>query len=340
MQQTIPLANKFASGLAPDPRRLAVEGHFIFSKRNRRKNMKKLDMTFASRAVIFSLLLVLVSGCAGPTQTIKRAEEFSVAGITYSDTVVSLLDVTVDRVISDDSDILIRQRRRLPPDQLEGVLNVQDAALVPLVKTIGSFRDSTRKLKAYFKALQALAGSKVEEEAGPAVGELVDSINAANKRLKESGKVVFNDEEKGFISTLASLAAKSVRANKIHVSIERSAAVIGEQLLLHEKLLVRVKKILEDSYQIEMDKLHNKIRLEYTGKDKELTRQWKVDRKNWVTTTFFVESLENSITAAKVMREKWEVFLSGAGDAESVALLLADVNEFLSAARGLKDVEK
>lgn len=89
-----------------------------------------------------------------------------------------------------------------------------------------------------------------------------------------------------------------------------------------------------------MDKLHNKIRLEYTDKNKELTGEWMADRKNWVTTKFFVESLENSITASKVMREKWEVFLSGAGDAESVALLLADVNEFLAAARGLKDVEK
>ena len=109
---------------------------------------------------------------------------------------------------------------------------------------------------------------------------------------------------------------------------------------MHEKLLARVTKILEDSYQIEMDKLHNKIRLAYADKNKEISDQWKADRKNWITTQFFVESLKNSITASKVMREKWQVFLSGASDTESVALLLADVNEFLAAARGLKDVKK
>lgn len=302
--------------------------------------MKAKHMARFKRIMFASILVGVVSGCAGPTQTIKKTDEFSTAGITYSDTVIGLLDVAIDRVISDDSDILIRQRRRLPDGQLEAALNEQDKELVPLVKTIGSFRDSTRKLKAYFTALQELAGSKVDEEAGPAVGELVDSINSANKTIKESEKVVFNDEEKGFITTLANLAAKSVKAKKINSAIERDAPIIGEQLLLHEKLLIRIKKILEDSYLIEVDKLHNKVRLAYASKDKDLPNSWKADRKTWVTTQFFVESLKNAITASKVMREKWEAFLSGAGDAESMALLLADVNEFLVAARGLKDVEK
>jgi len=302
--------------------------------------MKINHVFVVKQAVIILFLIGLVSGCAGPSQTIKRGDEFSAAGITYSDTVVGLLDVTIDRVISDDSDILIRQRKRLPEDQLAGALNEQDQELVPLVKMIGSFRDSTRKLKAYFKALQELSGSKVDEEAGPAAGELVDSINSANKTIKKSEKIVFNDKEKDAISNLASLATKSVKAKKIHALIERSAPVIGEQLLLHEKLLVRIKKILEDSYQIEMNNLHNKIRLAYVDKNHKISDQWKAERKTWVTTQFFVQSLDNSITASKVMREKWEVFLSGADDAESIALLLADVNKFLAAARSLKDVEK
>ena len=301
--------------------------------------MNKLDPRSKCSAASIVLLTTLISGCAGPTQTIKRAEGFSAAGITYSDTVVGLLDLTADRVINDDSDILLRQRKFLPKDELENALNEQDQAIVPLVKTLGSFRDSTRKLKAYFTALQALTGSTAHEEAGPAMGELVDSINSANKTIKESEKVVYNEKEKGFISELTGLAARSVQAKKIHASIEHSAPVIGEQLLLHEKLLARITKILQDSYQIEMDRLHSRIVSQYVDKDKSVGDKWKADRKVWITSTFFVESLRNSITAAKVMREKWEVFLSGATDAESVELLLADINEFMAAARGLKDVE-
>jgi hypothetical protein len=286
------------------------------------------------------VLICVISGCTGRTHTIKKADIFSTDGITYSDTVIGLLDVTIDRVISDDSDILIRQRKQLPKDQLEAALSEQDKELVTLVETIGSFRDSTRKLKAYFKALQELAGSKVDEDAGPAVGELVESINSANKTIKESGKVIFNDEENDFIITLANLAAKSVKAKKLHSAIERDAPIIGEQLLLHEKLLARIEKILEDSYLIEVDKMHDKIRTAYVAKEKDLPNSWKEERKTWVTTQFFVKSLKTAITASIVMREKWEVFLSGAGDAESMALLLAEVNEFLVVARGLKDVEK
>ena len=282
-------------------------------------------------SIIFvSLLIGLVQGCAGPSQTMKRADDFSDAGIAYSDTVVDLLDVTIDRVISDDSDILIRQRQYLPEDELEQALNEQDDALVPLVKTIGTFRDSTRRLKAYFKALQEMGEAAVEEQAGYAVDELVDSINSANKTIRESENIVFNDEEKDFITDLSELAAKNIKAGKIHASIKRSAPVIGEQLLLHEKLLERIKGILEDSYRIEIDKLHNEIRAAYVAEDEELPDDWKAKRKKWVTSQFFVESLENAIIASRVMRKKWEAYLSGAGDAESIALLLEDVNQFLA----------
>jgi hypothetical protein len=302
--------------------------------------MKRLPVSIRMHRLFLMVTVALLVGCAGPSEHIKRAEDVSVAGITYTDTVIDLLDLTIERVISDDSDILIRQRKRLPENQLQSLLAEQDEALVPLVKAIGSFRDSTRKLKAYFLALQTLAETKVEDTAGPAIEELISSINSANMAIQKSETLVFTDEERVFVSNLGTLAGKSAKAGKLHAAIRNSATVIGEQSVLHEKLLERMASILEDSYSIETDKLHNKLRQAYVTKDTVLPSDWKNDRHTWVTTKFYVNTLENAIIASRVMKEKWESFVDGKGDAETIALLLADINEFLSAARGLRDVER
>ncbi len=292
------------------------------------------------RNIWMVVFILLASGCAGTTQTIQQAQNFSSSGIAYSDSVSALLDVSIPRIIDDDSNTAIRTRKRLPADSLSDTLTELDDALKPLVEALASFRSTTDKMKAYFVALQELAGSTAPAEVGPAVGSLVDSINGANQAIKKTEKVKISDAEKGFIQQLGVIAAESAQAGKIRASFKASAEVIGEQLILQQLLLEEITAILKDIHDREMDQLANKIREAYAYKETSIGQSWKDDRKEWITSSFFVESLQSSVNAAMHMQDIWKNILEGGSDPGSINLLLAELNEVVAAVQGLDAARK
>lgn len=293
-------------------------------------------------------LTVLLIGIAACTHTIKQSEEFSDVGVKYADAVVELLDVTTETVIEDDSNTLLYlqyltslEDKKEERKKLEKFLNEHDDDLSALVATLEQFRIYACTLKGYFVNLQALAGTDAPESTAKAAADLSESINHASKSLRKSEKLVISGAEKDAFSTLGRLVSKGVQSAKLREALERDAAIISEQLLLHEKLLAKLAGILKNSAK-ERYETERKTKVLKPYKNKEITNieEWKKARERLLRTAFFVSSLDTATKAAGEMRLVWEGILEGKSDLGSIRLLLEDINEITAVAHQLKEAAK
>jgi hypothetical protein len=280
--------------------------------------------------LVLSCLILVLSGCVGPSQRIQQGKDLSTSGIQYADAVNGLLDVTIDRVIDFDSTEALRIRKRMPENMLTETIQERDTALLDLVKELNSFRRYTQQLRVYFLNLQALANSPIQEESGSAVRELSNSINKANNDIKKMKELTLSTEEINGIAALSQSVAMGVHAAKINTALRRDAQIIGEQLLLHEKFLDYLTDMHMDRSRIESDEFRNlKIIAPFTKKEKQIGEQWKKDRKDWLKSQYTFESLNKAKEAARQLRSVWEQILKGQSDPASITLLLQDINEFV-----------
>ncbi len=279
--------------------------------------------------VLFSLILLL-SGCIGSSQRIQHGRDLSTSGIQYADAVNGLLDVTIDRVIDFDSSEAIRIRKWANESTLKEAIQERDSALDGLLNELNSFRRYTQQLKVYFLNLQSLSNSPVQAESGPAVRELSESVRNANNEIRGKATIELSDEEMEGIAALSQSVAKRIHAAKISTALRRDAAIIGEQLLLHEKLLANLTDMLAGRFEIESDEFRNaNIIGPYINKQVQIGEKWKKDRKSWLKSQFTFESLNKAKEAARQLRSIWGQILQGRSDLASITSLLQDINEFV-----------
>jgi hypothetical protein len=284
----------------------------------------------SNRLLVLSCLILVLSGCVGPSQQIQQGKDLSTSGIQYANAVNGLLDVTIDRVIDFDSTEALKIRKRMLEEMLKESIQERDSALLDLIKELNSMRRYTQQLKIYFLNLQSLANSPLQEETGSAVLELSESIEASNKKIKEKATIKLSNKEKEGIAALSQSVAKGVHAAKINAALRRDAKVISEQLLLQEKLLDILTEMLVDRFNIENDEFRNlKVIGPYTKKQVKIGEQWKKDRKSWLKSQFTIESLNKAKEASRQLRSVWEQILQGRSDPASITLLLQDINEFV-----------
>ena len=308
--------------------------------------MDELNVKQSWRCAVVSVVFLV--GLVGCTQAIKQSADFADAGIKYTDAVGVLLDVTADTIIEDDSTTLLYQQKltvltdkQQEKKKLKKFLKDYEDALSPLLKTMGRFHHHTRTLGGYFVNLQALAGTDAPERTAMAVEELSKSINDANKTLRESEKLAVSNAEKAALGKLAGLVAKSIQAAKLRKALERDASIIGEQLLLHEKLLGKLSDMLKQSSKEHATILYkNEVRNPYINKTISNEEEWKVVRKQIIKSAFFDQSLDTATRAAQQMRLIWAGILEDKQDLGSIQLLLADITEFTAAARQLKEARQ
>lgn len=286
-------------------------------------------------------LILLLSGCIGPSQRIQRAKDLSASGIQYAEAVNGLLDVTIDRVIDFDNSEAIRIRKRAQENTLKQKIQERDSTLVNLLNELNSFRRYTQQLKVYFLNLQALANSSVQTDTGVAVRELSESIKNVNNEIKSKEAIKLTKEEMDGIAELGELVAKGVHAAKITTALRRDAKIVGEQLLLHEKLLDYLTGILKDRFDVENDEFRNaRVISPYINKQVQIGDRWKKDRKRWLKSQFTLESLNKAKEAAKQLCAIWEEILQGRGDVGSITALLKDINEFVAVVDEINDANE
>ncbi len=275
-------------------------------------------------------LILILSGCPGPSQRIQSAKHLSTSGVLYADTVNGLMSVTIDRIIDFDSTEALQIRKWADEKKLKQNIEKKNADLIKFLKELNSFRRYTQLLKAYFLNLQALADSPVRKDMGAAVERLSESIKSANKEIRKKKNIELSKETMDGFAALSGLVAKHIHAAKIRDALRRDAGIISEQLILHEKLVEDINDLLKGRFQEEEDEfLTEKVIGPYVDKQQEIGDQWKKDRKKWLTSQFTIESLKKAKEAAKQLRAVWEEILQGRSDLGSITLLLQDINEFV-----------
>ena len=299
-----------------------------------------LTVMRASFVTVFVIGLGL-AGCAGPTQTVRQGAGLCAAGIQYTEALDALLEVTITSVIDYDSDELIRLRRYADPNDLRTFLDDRDKALIEQVKTLETFRGHSQRLRTYFTCLQSLAEAKIQDSAAAAVGDLSGSIAAANESLKTSNHLDLTENERTQLSQLGGLIAKSVHAQAVQAALRRDAAVIAEQLMLHEKLMEKLRGILEDRYAGQMDTVWNqKVRKPYVSVAKPIGSEWKTDRVRWIRSSFCLGELTRAEEAVRQMRFVWMGILEGRQNVESLQSALNDIHDFTQTVQALHEASK
>lgn len=304
--------------------------------------MRRLGTAGAWMPLVAALIVGLgLTGCAGSTQTLRQGKNLCSAGIQYTDALDKLLDVTIETVIDYDSNELLRERKYADPNRLRMILDERNDALIGQVRTLETFRGHGRRLRAYFLCLQGLADARLQESAAAAVEDLSASITAANASIEKSNRLDFSEEERAYLSKLGGLVAKEVHAEALRKALARDAAVVAEQLMLHEKLLGKLREILEDRYAGQMDVIRNqKIRRPYVNAAEPIGDEWKADRKEWIRSSFCLDELTQAVEAIRQMRFIWTGILQGEQNIESVQLALGDINDFTQAMCALYEAGK
>ena len=152
--------------------------------------------------LVLAVFILIVSAC---THTIQQSQKFSDIGIKYAEAMGTLIDVTTDTVINDDSDKLLYTKlltshsdKDKEKKELEKRLKEHDKVIKDLLTTLGRFRGNTNTLKVYFINFQALSRADAPESAANALTELSTSIQYANANLREAEKLAISDEQKRY----------------------------------------------------------------------------------------------------------------------------------------------
>ena len=300
---------------------------------------------FKQLSFYIALSSIFLIGLISCTQTIRQSSDLSQAGIKYSDAMSKLLDVTTDTVIdSDNNDLLYQQKltsnenKEEEREKLKEFLDQHNKEVKKLIETIGLFQNYTRLLKDYFTNLQALASSNAPETATIVIGELSGKINEANKAITKKEKVLLSDGEKDAIGKLAGVVAKGIQSAMLQHALKRDASIIGEQLLLQEKLLAKLSDMLDSRYKDYVTIMEKeRVRKPYINKTITNEEDWKEVRSQFLKSVFLDQSLENAKSAIKELRLIWENILNEKQDIGSIQSTLSDINEFLNDVNKLKE---
>ena len=293
----------------------------------------------AVTALILATLTALLTGCAGFTTTIKQGKDIGSSGVSYSESIIALIDATVETVIDADSDQLLISRMNPQLDPVK-TLETYNKSLLTELKEFGQLRHNNLLLKAYFANLQTLSDSTAPENTGAALKDLSGAINAANKGLRESKRDVFTADQQGLFAKAGTLVVKNIQASKIRKALQEDGQLIAEQLVWQEKLVTSLSKTLKDSYEKKNNRLKNEKILVPFREGKNLGDSWKADRKSWLKSEFQLQALDKARDASKHMQAVWEGILNGDNDAGSIAILLDDVNQFAATAAAFDKAEK
>jgi hypothetical protein len=236
---------------------------------------------------------------------------------------------------------LLRQRHRADPNELADLLKERNEALIEQVKTLETFRVQGRQLKAYFLSLQGLVDARLQDNAAAAVESLSEGITAANQELRTSHHLELSEKERSDLGRMGGLVARNIHAAAVRRALQRDAPVIAEQFILHERLLDKLKGILEDRYAGRADAAANqKVRRPYITVSTPIGAPWKEDRQQWIRSSFCIEELTRATEASRHMRFVWTGILQGEQNVASLQLALSDMHDFAVAARTLAEAGK
>lgn len=296
------------------------------------------------------LLMVTVAGLMGCASVeVQRGKDLATAGVQYTTATTALVDVAIDSMIDADSEARVRSKLTpealkmagLTPEKLSERLARSNEGLVKNAKLYLSLRASLVTVQDYFKALQTLADNPQSETTASAVSTVADRVNAISKSIKDvgaPGTPLITDAQKTALSGLTKLVADQVHGVMVAAQLKRDAPIMGEALLLQERLLENAQTVILAAMNDENERFYvDKVQRPF--ETQEIGDAWITDRKMYLKAKAIGETsaaLKMARDASKQMSKSWEKILSGVYDVSEMRQQIAEVEALVSATATLK----
>ncbi len=300
---------------------------------------------------LLSFVIVGVIGCS--SVELQRGKDLASAGVAYSVATSSLVDVTIDSMIDADSEAFLLTKLRpealtttaFSPEILRERLKESNTKLVSNAKQLMVLRASLVTVEAYFKVLQSLADNPQSETTATAVSTLSGRMNTLNKALKNSDDLVkpaISEEQKTALSGLSKLVADQIHGAKVGFALKRDAKIIGEAILLQEKILGVAEKIILGSLNSKNNRFYiDKVQRPF--EEQAIDMDWVKNRRVFLKAKAIgktSEALKAVREASKQMGKTWEKILSGVYDTAEMRQQIEEVEAIVTAMLALKQAEK
>ena len=294
------------------------------------------------RWIAWMFAALVLQGCASVST--ERAKDLSSAGIAYAEAVSGVVDVAIDAAIDNDSLAQIVAAPRPPvSDEVQArratQLEVLDVGLVRTVQLYTQLQQSLGVTRAYFVALQALAGGSQAEATGEAVQGLAERVNGVSRVLETSStKPLISDAQVQALGGLARVVAAQVHGAKVAAALQRDAPVIGRALVLQESVL-RIAASDIGSYMTTVNDQLFLTRVQGPYQKGQYGAAWADDRATYLKVRALGSRSEQVDAAARASREMqavWRRILAGTSSPAEIAASLEEVNQLLEAVAALK----
>jgi hypothetical protein len=302
-------------------------------------------------AALLTVTTMGMTGCAGVEA--QRGKDLASAGVQYTRATTALVDVAIDANIDADSEVLVRTKLppaalSLPenaPDKLKGELEKKNKGLIENTRLFYSLRASLSTVEGYFLALQSLAENPQSEATASAIATLSDRVNTLNGALKKADgpvKPVINDAQKTALTGLTKLVADQIHGAIVAAALKRDAPIIGEALLLQERVLDLSGAIISGALSARAN-IFFVDNVQRPFEKQELGSAWVLDRNRYIKAAAVGEmsrELQTARAASAQMGKTWEKILSGVYDASEMRRQLTEMEALVSALSALKQAEK
>ena len=302
-------------------------------------------------AVLLIMTTIGTTGCAGVEA--QRGKDLASAGVQYTRATAALIDVAIDANIDAESEALVRTKLppaalSLPenaPDKLKQELEKKDKGLIENTRLFYSLRASLSTVEGYFLALQTLAENPQSEATASAISTLSDRVNTLNGVLKKGDgpvKPVISDAQKTALTGLTKLVADQIHGAIVAAALKRDAPIIGEALLLQERVLDLSGAIISGALSARANMFFvDNVQRPYTKQ--EIGSGWVLDRNRYIKAAAVGEmsrELQTARAASAQMGKTWEKILSGVYDASEMRKQLMELEALVSALSALKQADR
>lgn len=296
-----------------------------------------------SVAIVACACAALAYGCAG-TPALQSSGAFASAGVEYADTVVDFIDAYLVSRVDTNSKDLVRVRQQLVDTslraELPGRLDAFDAEAFDALEQAARLRDNVRLLGAYFQALDALARTGVDADAGSALRSLGAAVNDANAAARGDARR-FSNEQLTAIDRSARIVVRAAVAQAVRAALERDREAIAWQIAWQQQALAVLVEPLRAQFQRDVEQLRQaRVVAPFTGNAATLPNAWVDDRRRVIVARFNLPAFNKAEAAAKRMHEAWDALLAGRSDIHSMRIALAELRDLTAALRVFAEAER
>ena len=287
-------------------------------------------------AALFILgAIALCPACASTSAAHGRA--LASAGAAYGKAVDLLLQTTEEAAVDADSARLLSEGQGLSREDRRALL-AKHAPVSRTVQDLSRLRRHARLLTRYFEALERLAGSDADTEAGDAAGAAAAALSRLGQEL--TGSTLLTAGERDAVSQLARLSVEAVRRTALERELAARAAEIDREIQIQGTLLTAVRRKLEADLEsaatLGSERDVTRPFVENTVSD---PRSWMALRRASLLAPPSTDALKSASDAASKLRAAWRARVSGHFDEAALRELMADIETVVGFAETVKALQ-